>query len=66
MNQAERDRLLTLKKVQKSLITQREAAEELSLSVRHVKRLMKALKSRGERLWFTACGVSRRSEGWRP
>ena len=50
MNQAERDRLLTLKKVQKRLITQREAAAELSVSVRHVKRLMKALKSRGDKV----------------
>jgi len=48
MTQAERDRLVTLKKAQKGLITQREAAEELKLSVRQVKRLLKALKQRGD------------------
>lgn len=49
MTQAERDRLVTLKKVKKRLITQREAAEELGVSVRHVKRLLKELKQRGDR-----------------
>ena len=39
MTQADRDRLVTLKKAKKKLITQREAAEELGFSVRHVKRL---------------------------
>jgi hypothetical protein len=36
MTQPDRDRLVTLKKAKKKLITQREAAEELGLSVRHV------------------------------
>src|SRR5438045_9542023 len=49
MTQAERDRLVTLKKAKKKLITQREAAEELGLSVRHVKRLLYALKKHGDR-----------------
>src|ERR1043166_2114605 len=49
MTQAERDRLVTLKKAKKKLITQREAAEELGLSVRHVKRLIKALKEQGDK-----------------
>lgn len=49
MTQAERDRLVTLKKAKKKLITQREAAEELGLSVRHVKRLMYAMKKRGDK-----------------
>ena len=44
MTQAERDQLVALKKAKKGLITQREAAEELGLSVRHVKRLIYALK----------------------
>jgi biotin operon repressor len=47
MTKAERDRLVALKKAKKKLITQREAAEELRLSVRHVKRLIHALKKRG-------------------
>src|SRR5689334_8260279 len=49
MTQAERDRLVTLKKAKKRLITQREAAEELGLSVRHVKRPLYALKRQGDK-----------------
>jgi DNA-binding Lrp family transcriptional regulator len=49
MTQADRDRLVTLKKAKKKLITQREAAEELGLSVRHVKRLLYELKRRGDK-----------------
>ena len=49
MTQADRDRLVTLKKAKKGLITQREAAEELGLSIRQVKRLLKELKKRGDR-----------------
>lgn len=49
MTQADRDRLITLKKAKKKLITQREAAEELGISVRHVKRLIHALKKRGDK-----------------
>ena len=48
MTQADRDRLVTLRKAKKKLITQREASEELGLSVRHVKRLLHALKKRGD------------------
>jgi len=49
MNQAERDRLVTLRKAKKKLITQRQAAEELGVSVRQVKRLLVALKKRGDK-----------------
>ena len=49
MTQADRDRLVTLKKAKKRLITQREAAGELGLSVRQVKRLLKELKKRGDK-----------------
>jgi transposase InsO family protein len=49
MTQADRDRLVALKKAKKRLITQREAAEELGISVRHVKRLLSALKKHGDR-----------------
>src|SRR6266545_3045475 len=49
MTQADRDRLVTLKKAKKKLITQREAADELGLSVRHVKRLLYALKKHGDK-----------------
>ena len=49
MTQADRDRLVGLKKAQKKLITQREAAEELKLSTRQVKRLVRALNERGDK-----------------
>jgi len=49
MTQADRDRLVTLRKAKKRLITQRQAAEELELSVRQVKRLVYALKKRGDK-----------------
>ena len=49
MTQADRDRLTTLRKARKRLITQRQAAEELGVSVRHVKRLVYALKKRGDK-----------------
>jgi transposase len=49
MTQAERDRLVTLKKAKKKLIRQHEAAEELGLSIRHVKRLLYALKKHGDK-----------------
>lgn len=49
MTQADRDRLVALKKVKKKLITQAEAAAELQVSVRHVKRMLTALQERGDR-----------------
>ena len=49
MTQADRDRLVTLKKAKKRLITQRAAAAELGQSVRHVKRLLYALKKQGDK-----------------
>lgn len=49
MTKADRDRLVALKKAKKKLITQREAAEELGLSVRHVKRLIYGLKKHGDK-----------------
>ena len=49
MTQADRDRLAALKKAKKNLITQREAAEELELSIRQVQRLLYGLKKRGDR-----------------
>jgi hypothetical protein len=49
MTQADRDRLVTLKKAKKKIITQRVAAEELGLSTRQVKRLLYAMKKRGDK-----------------
>lgn len=49
MTQAERDRLVALKKAKKKLITQKQAAEELGITERHVRRLLRALKRRGDK-----------------
>jgi biotin operon repressor len=49
MTQAERDRLVALKKAKKKLITQRQAAEELGITERHV-RLLRELKRRGDKV----------------
>jgi hypothetical protein len=49
MSQAERDRLVTLKKTKKRVITQGTAADELGVSVRQVKRLLYAMKKRGDK-----------------
>jgi hypothetical protein len=49
MTQRDRDRLVTLRKAEKKLITQRQAAEELELSVRQVKRLLNGRKKRGDK-----------------
>src|ERR1700735_1018626 len=49
MTQADRDRLVALKKVKKKLLTQREAAEELELSIRQVQRVLDGLQDRGDK-----------------
>ena len=49
MTQVERDRLVTLKKAKKKLITQKQAAEELGITERHVRRLLHELKRRGDK-----------------
>jgi hypothetical protein len=49
MTQAERDRLVALKKAKKKLITQKEAAGELKVTERHVRRLLDAMKRRGDK-----------------
>ena len=48
MTQRDRDRLVALKKAKKGLITQRQAAAELGQSERHVRRLLKRLKGKGD------------------
>jgi biotin operon repressor len=50
MTQAERDTLVALKKAKKKLITQKEAAEELGITERHVRRLLRELKRRGDQV----------------
>ena len=49
MTQKERDRLVVLKKTQKKLTTQRQAAEELGVTERHVRRMLVKLKEAGDR-----------------
>jgi hypothetical protein len=48
ITQQDRDRLVALKKAKKGLITQRQAAEEIGQSERHVRRLLKRLKGKGD------------------
>jgi transposase len=48
MRQKERDRLVALKKAKKKLITQREAAAEIGVSERQVRRMLRALRQRGD------------------
>jgi hypothetical protein len=45
MTQRDGDQLVTLHKAQKKLITQREAAKELDVTARHLRRLLKRLKA---------------------
>ena len=41
MTQAERDRLVALKKAKKKLITQKQAADEIGVTERQVRRLLR-------------------------
>ena len=64
MTQRDRDRLVILKKAQKKLITQREAAAELGITERQVRRLLHALKRRGDEAVIHALrGLPSKSEG---
>lgn len=48
MTQAERDRLVALKKAKKKLITQKQAAEEIGVTERQVRRLLRKLRREGD------------------
>ena len=50
MTQTDRDRLVTLRKLKKKLITQQQAADELKLSVRQVKRVLRGFKQVGDKI----------------
>jgi transposase len=50
MTQQERDRLVVLKKALKKLIKQSQAATELNLSTRQVRRLLRRLKQEGDQV----------------
>ena len=47
MSQAERDRLVALKKAKKKLITQKQAAEEMGVTERQVRRLLPSCEGKG-------------------
>jgi transposase len=49
MNQADRDRLVALKKAKDGKMTQRQAAEELKISERQVRRLLARLRKVGDK-----------------
>ena len=49
MTQRERDRLVALNKADKRLITQKQAAQQIGLSERQVRRLLAKLRSQGDR-----------------
>ena len=48
MTQRDRDRLAVRRKAQKRLITQRQAAKDLNISERQVRRLLRRLNKRGD------------------
>ena len=48
MTQAERDRLVALKKAKKKLITQKQAAEEIGITERQGRRLLRKLRRKGD------------------
>ena len=48
MTQADRDRLVALNKAEKKLITQRQAAEEIGVSERQFRRLLKRYRTEGD------------------
>src|SRR6266404_101939 len=50
MTQRDRDRLVVLKKALKKLIKQSQAAKELNVSARQVRRLLRGLKEEGDRV----------------
>ena len=49
MTQRDRDRLVVLKKALKKLIKQSQAAQELGISARQVKRLLRAVREKGDK-----------------
>jgi DNA-binding Lrp family transcriptional regulator len=72
MTQKERDRLVALKKVKKKLITQKQAAAEIGVSERQVRRMLRSLKERGDKAVIHALvgesrigGLARRNENKR-
>ena len=65
MTQAERDRLVALKKAKKKLITQKEAAQELGITERHVRRLLRTEAARRQNRGARAAETSLPSQDQR-
>ena len=64
MSQKERDRLKVLHEADKGQITQEQASEQLRVTERQVRRLIKRIaESRRHRQWCTACEVELRIDG---
>jgi len=61
MTRAERDRLVALKKAKKKLITQKQAAEEIGVTERQVRRLLRKLRRKGTGRSFMNCAGGRRT-----
>ena len=68
MTQADRDRLVALKKAKDKKMTQRQAAEELKISERQVRRLLAKLKKQGDKaiVPWTARPVQSQDQGGGP
>jgi transposase len=49
LTQKERDRLVALKKAQKGLITQKQAASEIGITERQVRRMLRSLRRHGDK-----------------
>ena len=64
MTQQDRDRLVALKKAKKGLITQRQAAEEIGQSERHIRRLLKKLSARATQHSFMRCEAGDPIANW--
>ena len=64
MTQRDRDRLVALKKAKKGLITQRQAAEEIGQSERHVRRLLDRLQGKGDSALVHVCEGGSPTAGW--
>ncbi len=63
MTQAERDRPVALKKARKKLITQKEAAEEIGVTERQVRRLLRKLRRMGDKAVIHALRGNRPTGG---
>ena len=66
MTQAERDRLVALKKAKKKLIMQKQAAEEIGITERQVRRLLRKLGRKGDQAIIHELRgrASNRKSGW--